>query len=191
VITIFRDRVRIGSTTKPFSNVSKIMVWGRGGDDTISAALVTQAIPVFIHGGAGRDTIIGAPNGTNSIFGGEGNDNLTGGRSNDLLAGGLGSDKLSDPGGHDIVLGVNITNQLTEDFLRDILAEWVGNWRFDGPPQFDDDVERFKAGLVEDHHVDEIFDSLGDDWYLLGQGDLFKDYALVPDRDKIDSLPSV
>lgn len=144
------------------TSVREIRTWGRAGSDKISVFL---DVPTLLHGGAGNDEILGG-SGSNLVFGDAGNDKLTGGVRNDLLVGGDGADTLFDALGNNLVVGGNVSNQFTVDFLRQVLQQWDTSRTQN---------TRFKQGLIDDNSVDSLFDGLGDDWFLLGHGDLKTD----------------
>jgi hypothetical protein len=146
------------------ADVNEIRVWGRDGNDKITVLLADR--PALIHGGAGDDRIIGGL-GPNLIFGGADSDKLVGGIRNDLLVGGDGLDVILDASGDDLLVGGNVSNQFTDDFLRHVIALW-------GSGQSESD--RFKDGLTDDEATDSLFDSLGDDWFVLGEGDSALDF---------------
>jgi Ca2+-binding RTX toxin-like protein len=148
------------SSNTALSNVKEIRAWGRGGNDKISVLLVD--VPTLLHGGTGNDEIIGAL-GSNLIFGGSGNDKLLGGVRNDLLVGGAGTDTIIDALGDDVLVGGEVTNQLTDDFYRQVLQQWDNG---------QNQNNRFKQSLTNDGAIDSLFDSLGDDWFVVGNGDL-------------------
>jgi Ca2+-binding RTX toxin-like protein len=141
-------------------NINEIRVWGREGNDTISVLLVN--VPTFMHGGNGDDRIFGGL-GPNLVFGGTGADHLIGGLRDDILVGGDGSDVLVDTLGDDVLVGGNVANQFTIDFLRQVLPQWSN-----GQSQ----NSRFQSGLLDDEAVDLLFNSLGDDWFGVGEDDL-------------------
>jgi hypothetical protein len=148
----------VGGNTK-LNDVSEIRVWGRGGNDKISVLLVDK--PTLIHGGAGNDDIVGGL-GSNLLFGGAGYDMLVGGVRGDLLVGGDGTDKIMDAFGDDIQVGGDVSHTLTDDFLRGVLAQWVDDRSRD---------DRFEVALTDDGAVDKMFDSFGDDWFVVGSND--------------------
>jgi VCBS repeat-containing protein len=168
--TLFGSKlqVRIGgqlvSGATPLADVHDIRVWSRGGNDKITVFLVD--IPTLLHGGVGDDLITGGL-GSNLMFGGDGSDKLIGGVRDDLLVGGTGSDMLLNAVGDDVLFGGNVAYQLTDDFLRDVLAQWQN-----GQSQND----RFTEGLADDEAIDSLFDSIGDDWFVVGNGDLQADF---------------
>lgn len=85
-----------------FGPFSRIIVYGRAGDDSIT---VERGIaqPSIIYGGDGDDTIRGG-NGTGILIGGNGDDDLTGGGVSDILIGGSGADTLVGGSGEDILI---------------------------------------------------------------------------------------
>jgi Ca2+-binding RTX toxin-like protein len=87
------------------ANTSQIVVFGQGGNDTISLDESNGALPsAQLFGGAGNDTITGG-SGNDQLFGGAGNDILNGKGGNDLLFGGDGNDTLIGGAGDDQVFG--------------------------------------------------------------------------------------
>ena len=154
---------KVVSSNTSLGSVREIRVWGRGGNDNISIQSIDA--PTLLHGGVGNDEITGGL-GSNLIFGGAGNDKLKGGSSKDLLVGGDGADTLVDALGDDVLVGGNVSNQFTDDFLRQILQQWASRRSQDS---------RFQQELTDDGAVDSLFDSQGDDWFILGQGDVLND----------------
>lgn len=74
-----------------------------GGNDQlyVDASVVT---PMWIHGGAGHDTIVGG-SGNDTLTGAVGNDRIAGGFGNDWLYGNIGNDRLGGDGGADRLFG--------------------------------------------------------------------------------------
>ena len=70
-------------------------------------------LPVWMHGGAGADTLIGGPgndvfigdDGDDRFDGATGNDTASGGNGNDLLTGGAGTDSMEGQAGNDTING--------------------------------------------------------------------------------------
>ena len=164
---------KVVSSNITLSNVQEIRAWGRGGNDKIS--VLSLEVPTLLHGGAGNDQILGGA-GSNLLFGGTGNDSLTGGTRNDLLVGDAGTDTITDPSGDNVFVGGNMSDQFSDDFLRHVLQQWRN-----GKSQ----NSRFKLGLVDDDAVDSLFDSLGDDWFIIGDGDT-KDDRYPADHDSVN-----
>ena len=104
-----------GVTTNYASGTGKVIVYGQGGNDAITAAAAT--IPVELLGGAGADTLTGGnqadvllgntpgdyalpdpytgDTSADSLTGGDGNDTIDGGLGNDTMAGGAGNEGTS------------------------------------------------------------------------------------------------
>lgn len=89
------------------------VVYGMGGDDTITGDTTTSSAPDRLYGGADNDTLYGlggndllmGQSGDDKLFGGEGNDRLDGGANNDTLDGGRGMDTLIGGSGADTLGG--------------------------------------------------------------------------------------
>ena len=90
------------SATFDASAVSRVVVNGFGGADTINASSI--AIPTLINGGFGPDEIFGGTS-TNEILGGPGPDTIHGGPQNDVLNAGRGRDTVFAFAGDDLVIG--------------------------------------------------------------------------------------
>ena len=107
----------------PAAGISRVIVFGLAGDDTIDASNVT-AVPVELIGGFGNDTLIGGSKddilygntpgdyalvyagdtGNDTLIAGPGNVILDGGLGNDLMVGGAGNDTFIEvPGSADII----------------------------------------------------------------------------------------
>jgi Ca2+-binding RTX toxin-like protein len=157
------------------SCIHEIHIWGRAGNDKITVLLLD--IPALLHGGDGNDEIIGGM-GSNLVFGDGGNDKLTAGVRSDLLVGGDGSDSLFDAPGNDVLLGGRLSYQLTGDFLRQMLQQWSASATQN---------TRFKQSVTDDNAVDTLFDTFGDDWYLLNHGD-FRTDLVTMDHDVVTNV---
>jgi hypothetical protein len=124
------------------SSVDSIVVFGRGGNDTIiiNASLSIDALlfgeggtdRLFgargedgLDGGSGRDFLYGLW-GDDELEGGAGDDFLFGGNGNDLLLGSEGNDFLYGEGGHDVLLGGAGTDRLFGGSGRDLLIGGTG-----------------------------------------------------------------
>jgi len=96
--------VMMGDTSTAFdvSQVQRIFVYGKGGNDNISIneKYGEIGIPARLLGDAGDDVLIGGSS-NDTLEGGDGNDRLYGGAGRDRLDGGLGSDRLWGQGGRD------------------------------------------------------------------------------------------
>jgi hypothetical protein len=95
----------------PIGTVTKILIKGGRGGDTISLGTGSSAVtlPARIMGGSGPDIITGGTAADkilgggqkDRLLGGDGRDTLKGGGGPDILFGGLGGDRLSGGGGTD------------------------------------------------------------------------------------------
>jgi Ca2+-binding RTX toxin-like protein len=74
----------------PLAAVTRIVARGFGGNDYFENS---TAIPGYIDGGSGNDTIIGG-SGNDTILGGPGNDRLVAGWGDDVVYGGKGTNTL-------------------------------------------------------------------------------------------------
>ncbi len=71
------------------------------------------AVTIFLHGGAGNDTLYGntgwdsidGAEGDDVLDGGDGNDNIGGGEGNDFLTGADGADRMNGDAGNDVLRG--------------------------------------------------------------------------------------
>jgi Ca2+-binding RTX toxin-like protein len=132
-----RDGSKYVSSIVP-SRVTRIVVRGAAGNDTISLNGVT--IPAQLFGGPGNDRIISG-NAATTVYGDQGNDTIFGGSGNDWLVGGDGNDLIYGSGGNDWISGDNGDDKLYgeagNDTInggdgRDFLSGGVGNDVLDG-----------------------------------------------------------
>ncbi len=84
----------------------RITVNADGGNDRIDASAYSSVRPVYgtlveLHGGPGRDVLIGSTVASNDLYGEDGDDLLEGGNGRDRLYGGMGNDRLFGGGGDD------------------------------------------------------------------------------------------
>lgn len=139
--------------------VITIVVQAGDGNDTIVVAS-SVAVPTFISGEGGNDTIT-----TN----GQRNDTLDGGEGNDTLSAGGGSDQLFGGNGNDLLNGNAGDDDLNGEAGNDTLSGGGGNDLLDGGE--DDDVLSGGAGNDEVHGGDgndQITGDGGDD-FLFGE----------------------
>ena len=96
-------RVNFNGVKTDFANVSRIMAFGRRGNDklTVSDSLNKNA---FLDGGDGNDTLEGGA-GADILLGQAGNDTLRGFSGLDVLIGGDGIDDLSGGVNDDLLVG--------------------------------------------------------------------------------------
>ena len=172
--------------TFPYRSISKIVVWGGDGDDTITS-LVHQTTE--LDGQDGDDVITGGWN-TDIIRGGNGNDTLTGQFGNDRLLGGDGNDELfGNTGenelyggtGDDVIYGGDLNDLIFGDAGDDTLWGFEGDDRINGFTGNDslhgndgDDVINGHDGddnIWADNGSDTIYAGAGNDWISGGTGD--------------------
>nr|WP_274597174.1 calcium-binding protein [Microvirga tunisiensis] len=97
----------VGNITVNTTNVERVEVDGRGGNDSIDGSGQTNVgVVLDISGGTGDDSLLGGAGG-DSLDGGDGNDTMIGNRGNDTASGGLGNDSFTwNPGdGNDLFDG--------------------------------------------------------------------------------------
>ena len=166
---------KVVSSSIALSSVHEIHIWGRAGNDKIN--ILSLDAPTLLHGGVGNDELYGGA-GSSVIFGDAGNDLIVGGLANNLLVGGGGSDTLIDALGDDVLVGGNLANNLTDDVLRQMLLQWSSNRTQNG---------RFLQALLPDNATDRLFDSLGDDWFVIDDDDSKTDLNLF-DHDLVTHI---
>lgn len=121
--------VKIGSEDKSsFAGVDRILVFGQGGDDTITVD-DDITIPAELHGGIGADKLFGG-SGDDILLGedsnnqtGYGADSLDGGAGDDILVGGQGNDTLKGDSGRDMLMGGVNSDLLSGGDGEDILID--------------------------------------------------------------------
>jgi hypothetical protein len=116
-----------GVSSPSFQPTSRIVVFGYGGDDTITVSPSVRNT-TWLVGGSGND-LLKAGGGPSLLMGGDGNDTLQGGYSRDVLIGGNGADSLSSGYASDILVGGSTSFDSQPAALGDILSRWVwGGW---------------------------------------------------------------
>lgn len=113
-------RVTLNGKTETVAaaQVQKVVVDGKGGNDTINAAKLSRLLKgTSLLGGEGNDRITGSAY-ADYLGGGNGNDILFGGGGNDVLEGGKGADQMFGEAGNDKLLA--------KDGARDILNGGAG-----------------------------------------------------------------
>jgi hypothetical protein len=173
-------------TSATYSNVTAILVEGRAGDDTISAAgvpinctlegaggndsIIGGAGDDSIRGGAGNDTLGGA-GGNDIVVGGAGNDCVKGGGGNDTLAGGPGNDIVHGGLGNDSLLGGAGNDTVNGNAGNDTILAGSGSSELFAGPGSDSIVGSVSAGDL----ADSIYCGSNTDTVLAGNGDLIYD----------------
>jgi hypothetical protein len=110
-------------STLSLTDVSRIVVLGRAGNDIIS---VDRRITVDtrVDGGAGNDRITVSGSGKNILVGGDGNDQMRGGSGRDILIGGAGADRLAGDAGDDLLIGGSTIYDAVDAALDAIMDIW-------------------------------------------------------------------
>lgn len=139
--------------------ISLVLVQAGDGNDTIIIN-ASVAVPTFVSGDAGNDTITTNGQRSDTLNGGEGNDTLNAGGGNDLLFGGNGNDLLNGGAGDD---------DLNGEAGNDTLNGGGGNDLLDGGQ--DDDVLTGGAGNDEVHggSGNDLLTGDGGDDFLFGE----------------------
>jgi Ca2+-binding RTX toxin-like protein len=147
-----------------FKSVSRILVYGFAGNDTITAnANVTQTCMFF--GGLGDDRLVGGK-GKNILVGGNGSDTINGGANVNILVGGrFYNDKSSDFA----TLDKNSTSSATA------LATALGAWEDKTTNAARADVIKanqavFKTNTFDDLVIDTIYGGDVGNFYFANQG---------------------
>ncbi len=166
-----------------YSNPTKIVVFGLGGNDNISIVAGRTAtnrpikpnVPVQFLGGAGNDVLSAAANAARStLVGGAGGDVLTGSLGRDILIGGAGADRISGNGGDDIIIAGRTNYDANLVALDRLMATW-GNTALNYATR----VRRLSTGALspttpklrpqtvkDDKVIDTIAGQVGQDWFF-------------------------
>lgn len=174
-----------GGRTFNLADVDYIVAVLCEGDDQMSIA-GNITIDSLIDAGGGDDHINGG-GGSDIILGRDGNDILNGGGGFDILIGGDGVDRLIGGTGSDLLFGGIFAAQSsggtpTESFVEDavdlraIQQAWNDSTALVGDRADDvSNIDSFLTKLFEDDLPDLLTGSSGDDWFLLGSGDVGTD----------------
>jgi Ca2+-binding RTX toxin-like protein len=121
--------VNITGGTATVANTAQILVFGQGGNDTLTINEANGALP------------------KSRLFGGAGNDILTGGSGADQLFGQAGNDTLLGKGGFDMLFGGADNDTLTGGDADDQVFGEAGNDRLIWNPGDDTDLNEGGAGI--------------------------------------------
>jgi autotransporter-associated beta strand protein/VCBS repeat-containing protein len=172
-----------GADLGVFKPTGRIVAYGLGGDDVITAKGVIDR-GVLFYGGAGNDSLTGG-NGADVLVGGDGDDTLVGNGRRDVLIGGAGADKAKGGSGDDALVAdataydaPSVMNRLDLEVLA---ATWngpgtlaqrtaqLGNGAVVNADPAAPAGARLAAGtLVADDARDELVDGSGSNWLLGG-----------------------
>ena len=179
--------------------VSRIVVYGLDGNDTIQADDPALGKYEELHGDAGNDTLHSGV-GNDLLFGGDGNDFLDGDAGLDQLYGEAGNDRLYGEAGHDILFGGDGNDSLFGGNDRDILIGGLGNDKLfgeggddiviGGTTAYDDNATALDAIMAEWTSGNDYVTRVNNIRNGLGQSDGFSLVAgdTVIDDGAIDEL---
>ena len=179
-----------------FNLTGRIIVYGYGGEDTISVDR-TVTLPAVLFGGDGKDQLTGGA-GDDLLIGGAGDDRLDGGDGRDLLFGGADDDRLDGGDGDDVLIAGTTVHDDKLAALAALQAEWTRTDR-----AYLDRVKALRGtttglnGAVllkvdgtgrsafDDRAADDLTGGRGEDWFLAGVD------GTTPDRSRRDRLEEV
>ena len=173
-----------GAITDIAASIGRVVVYGNGGDDTITVS-GSISLPVEFYGGDGDDSL--RAGGRDDILsGGPGADLLVGGNGRDIVIGGLGVDRIVGNSDDDILIGGTLAGEeLWPDFGVDrfslslIRSEWTSSHTYaqrvanlrDGsgtPGQALNDGAYLVADVtvLDDDAADVLTGDSGSDWFF-------------------------
>lgn len=158
------------SNSIALGDVTEIRAWGRAGNDVIE--VVALDIDTTLLGGAGNDTLSGSQ-GSDILLGGDGDDHATGGSGNDMMVGGTGTDRLVGGSGHDILVADEISDALTLNDLRLVIADWEA----DKTPDDGTLGDELDEALITDNNADKLTGGSGTDWFIISTLDKVTDFT--------------
>jgi Ca2+-binding RTX toxin-like protein len=199
-VTVTNNDTGDTQTFGPFNGFGRVVVYGRGGNDTIRTD-GQGAQSVLFFGGDGNDTLI-AGNGGSILSGGAGDDTLASGNGTDLLLGGRGTDTLNGGNGEDILVGehTNFDEGTAHDVadLSRLFDEWSKGGKYEvrishltGAPGGSNGTAFFNLSGTDknvwDDQADDVFNGgNGRDWIITG----LTDATVAHDKTEIVSLAS-
>ncbi len=144
-----------------------------------------------VIGGSGDDLLIGN-DAANGLWGGLGNDVLVGLAGNDLLLGEAGrdlliggrdEDQLAGGAGDDLLIGGNTSYDRSLAELAELRNEWTSgnsyarriNFLSQGGGANGSSILRHGLTVFDDEAIDQLFGEPGQDWFLIGKGDVSPD----------------
>jgi Ca2+-binding RTX toxin-like protein len=166
--------VRVGRRSLGvFSGMTRIVVHGGRGNDTIDASKVR--VPVALFGGVGNDHLTGSLF-SDVLVGEDGNDHLDGNHGDDLLIGGSGRDHLHSRQGRDLLVGGLLKAGHALPSLTEVLSDWSSPLSAKGRGHrgifaMFNQATRSLPAAVDDYARDMLHGTPGDDGLLVGKGD--------------------
>lgn len=166
-----------GKTFGPFFGIDRVVAFGGGSSDTISAG--TSNLPASFVGGIGNDKLVGG-NQNDELDGGDGNDTLQGVGGDDTLTGGIGIDNMDGGLGNDTMTGGDGNDKMNGGKGDDFMYGDAGNDSMTGDAGRDvmhggDDNDTINAGndddvLLGDAGNDRLLGGAGNDVLIGGLG---------------------
>jgi Ca2+-binding RTX toxin-like protein len=150
--------------------LTRVIVYGYDGNDTITLDADLPAIPAAVFGGAGNDVLRGG-SGNNYLDGGAGDDTLTGAGQADVLLGGLGRDVLTGNHGDDLLVGGTYLDSEDLGAAAFVMAGWAG------PASYAQRLSTLRSGdpsgrftftltsVLDDEKADRLTGTQGQDWF--------------------------
>jgi len=121
---VYMNSVLQGSyTSMPGLPLSRIILYGAGGNDTLQAS-GTVTVPVWMYGRGGLDRLTGG-GGNDVLLGEAGADIVAGGDGRDLLIGGDGADRLTGNLADDLLVAGWTAYDAHGSALQAIMDEWT------------------------------------------------------------------
>jgi len=153
----------------PAAMMDRIYVEAGAGDDHV---LIDQSVdvPVFVNGGDGDDTLVGAQGG-DWLIGEAGNDDIDGGGGNDVVHAGADDDVVHGGDGNDTILGLKGEDVLFGGWGQDQLDGGLGNDNLRG----EDSNDFLEGGADNDildggAGTDTLYAGDGNDYLIGGRG---------------------
>jgi Ca2+-binding RTX toxin-like protein len=147
-----------------------IRIWGRGGNDHVHFGGGFDGLSLFVHGGAGDDSIE-QDHMASVLIGGDGKDKLTAGDRNDVLIGSAGADNLNAGKGNDVLIGGLPSPKLTLTALRQAGSAWASTHT----------SQLTKIAPVQDTEADTFTGGSGLDWFVENLADKITDLQATKD----------
>jgi RTX calcium-binding nonapeptide repeat (4 copies) len=159
-------------STFPTSQVARILIFGRDGNDELRLESNVN-VPALIDGGDGADVIKGGA-AADILLGQAGDDQVYGFGGRDLLIGGNGKDTEYGGADDDLLVGGLTVYDGDHVALHQILAQWNGG--ADYPTRVDDsqagtNAPQLTAAEIIDKATDKLFGQSGLDLFYRAAGD--------------------
>jgi CSLREA domain-containing protein len=187
-----------GVSLGTFAGATRLVAYGRGGDDDIQVA-GSIALAAWLYGGLGNDRLKGGA-GHDLLFGEDGDDLLVGGGGRDFLVGGIGADRIVGNADDDLLIAGRTAFDANDAALLAIMAEWtsqrdyatrVANLRGEGTGERSNGEYFLRKGVtvLDDLARDVLTGSAGLDWFLFSDAeDKVTDLSAEEFKDVLDYI---